>query len=117
MTNKKLTFRMGDANDEDVDRVIRSLWEERHENAEVRSGLLAAGLTEAQLNSDQPPLHAARPAEGIFPFAVILVVIVAPITVHAANRIFDELILPRLKDKFGGKGIGQQVEDKEADDD
>jgi hypothetical protein len=36
---------------------------------------------------------------------------------HAANKVFDEIVLPKLKDRFAQNALGPPVEDDQAGDD
>jgi hypothetical protein len=94
--------------DELQDEVAR-LWNELQEDEELRQEARSAGIDVDQLGASEaePPVRVQPAAAGFEPGTILLI-----IAGVVARDVWKEIILPRLKRRWGADAIGPAVSDE-----
>jgi hypothetical protein len=85
-----------------IDEVLRELHDPNSESSKRAS---TAGMELAELASMDVKVR--EPRQGIEPVSTIVVTIAVGLATHAASKFWDDVIWPRLRDKFGVKVVGK----------
>jgi streptomycin 6-kinase len=95
---------------------------------QYRRGSASARVLQAELDailaemSDEPcvphALIVSEGGQGADPMTTTIIITViahaGAVATHATNKIFDEIVLPKLKDRFAQDALGAPVEDDHA---
>src|ERR1043166_8976573 len=107
-SNRRYTLR-DDLTSDELQRFIEELLRQLREDdktiqAAAKSTGVSAGELKAAAGGAKPVISISQTA-GIDPGTVAIVVAFAPLAVHIGKSLWDTVILPRLKDHFGGDAL------------
>jgi hypothetical protein len=98
-SEKPLHYQTGLLSVTELNEAIEQLWAEARASGELAD------------QEEVPPITARSAEAGFEPFTVAIVV-----TGYVAKDVWKEIILPRLKDRWGPEAIGHEVEEHASGD-
>jgi hypothetical protein len=90
-----------------IDEVLRELHDP---NSETSKRASTAGFKSTELADIDVKVR--EPKQGIEPVSTIVVTIAVGLASHAASKFWDDVIWPRLRDRFGVGGAGKSDSNK-----
>jgi hypothetical protein len=103
-----LVYRQGELSVEEIREEVDRVWEELRSSEAVRREAAAAGVDVEQLDTGaaRAPIDVAARGAG---FGVIEILVVAAGVV--ARDLWKEVILPRIKERFGADAVREAADD------
>jgi hypothetical protein len=102
------SYQLGTRSAVELDKAVADFWRELSHSEELRAEVADAGLGPADLEQlrGQQAFAFREEGAGLDPTSVSLIVAFAPIVNHIAESLWDEVVLPWIRRRWGNDAVG-----------